>query len=109
MFFGGSGKLPSERFNASRAKEIGLLHEICAPGELDSVAAPIIDAFLISAPGAMAGTKALALEHAVQIMDESYFQRLIEVHSDQRVSEEAIEGLASFAGKRAPGWYPGKD
>jgi len=77
-------------------------------GELDSVAAPIIDAFLISAPDAMAGTKAIALEHAAQIMDESYFENLVEVHSDKRISEEAVEGLASFAQKRAPAWYPGK-
>jgi methylglutaconyl-CoA hydratase len=100
--------LSCERFSAARAKEIGLVHETCAPGELDSVAAPIIDAFLISAPDAMAGTKAIALEHAAQIMDESYFENLVEVHSDKRISEEAIEGLASFAQKRAPAWYPGK-
>ena len=100
--------LSCERFSAARAKEIGLVHETCAPGELDSVAAPIIDAFLISAPDAMAGTKAIALEHAAQIMDESYFENLVEVHSDKRISEEAVEGLASFAQKRPPAWYPGK-
>lgn len=100
--------LSCERFSAERAKAIGLVHETCPPGDLDSVAAPIIDAFLISAPDAMAGTKAQVLEQAAQIMDESYFQALIDVHSDKRVSAEAIEGLASFAEKRAPSWYPGK-
>lgn len=99
--------LSCERFGAARAKEIGLVHETCGAGQLDSTATPIIDAFLMSAPAAMAATKALALDHAAQIMDEAYFQELIEVHSDKRISEEAIEGLASFAQKRAPSWYPG--
>ena len=100
--------LSCERFSTARAKEMGLVHESCAPGELDKVAAPIIDAFLISAPDAMAGTKALALEHAAQMMDEDYFQQLIDLHTDKRLSAEAIEGLASFAQKRDPNWYPGK-
>jgi methylglutaconyl-CoA hydratase len=101
--------LSCERFGAARAKEIGLVHETCAAGKLDSIAAPILDAFLISAPAAIAGTKASVLEYAGQIMDEDYFEGLIEVHSEKRVSTEAVEGLASFAQKRAPSWYPGKD
>jgi hypothetical protein len=40
-------------------------------------------------------------------MDEAYLHELLEVHSDKRISEEAIEGLASFAQKRAPSWYLG--
>jgi methylglutaconyl-CoA hydratase len=100
--------LSCERFGAQRAYEMGLVHEVCAEGALDSTAAATIDAFLISAPDAMAGTKALALAQASQIMDEAYFEDLIAVHSDKRISDEAIEGLASFREKRDPDWYPGK-
>jgi methylglutaconyl-CoA hydratase len=100
--------LSCERFDATRAREAGLVHEVCAPGELDAAAAPVIDAFLKSAPEAIAITKALALAHAHQLMDEDYFQHLLDVHSDKRVTPEAQEGLASFKDKRDPAWYPGK-
>lgn len=99
--------LSCERFDAQRAQQIGLVHEVCAPGELDATAAPVIDAFLKSAPDAMAGTKALALAHAAQIMDAGYFDALVEEHSRKRASDEAVEGLASFKEKRDPAWYPG--
>lgn len=99
--------LSCERFDAPRAQQIGLVHEVCAPGELDATAAPVIDAFLKSAPDAMAGTKALALAHAAQIMDAGYFDALVGVHSRKRASDEAVEGLASFKEKRDPAWYPG--
>ena len=85
------------------------MHEVCPPGGLDAAAAPVIDAFLVSAPGAIAETKALALAHAGQVMDEDYFESLVRSHSAKRVSPEAREGLASFKEKRAPAWYPGGD
>lgn len=99
--------LSCERFGAQRAREVGLVHEVCAPGALDATAAPVIDAFLKSAPDAMAGTKALALAHAAQVMDADYFDALVDVHSRKRASDEAVEGLASFKEKRDPAWYAG--
>jgi methylglutaconyl-CoA hydratase len=99
--------LSCERFGAPRAQQIGLVHEVCAAGALDATAAPVIDAFLKSAPDAMAGTKALALAHAAQDMDADYFEALVDVHARKRASDEAVEGLASFREKRDPAWYPG--
>ena len=100
--------LSSERFDAARAKACGLVHEVCPQGGLDAAAAPVIDAFLKSAPQAMAETKALALAHAGQIMSDAYFDDLVRSHSLKRVSAEAREGLASFQEKRDPAWYPGR-
>lgn len=99
--------LSCERFDAERARETGLVHEVCEAGGLDAAAAPIVDAFLKSAPDAIAGTKALALAHAGQIMDAAYFESLVDVHSRKRATDEAVEGLASFREKRDPRWYPG--
>jgi methylglutaconyl-CoA hydratase len=100
--------LSCERFDATRAQQLGLVHEVCAPGELDATAAPVIDAFLKSAPDAMAATKAIVLAHGAQIMDAAYFDDLVAVHSRKRASDEAVEGLASFKEKRDPAWYPGR-
>lgn len=99
--------LSGERFDAARAQAVGLVHEICAPGELDAAAAPVIEAFLKSAPRAIAETKAQALEHAGALIDEDDFDRLVEEHARKRMSEEAVEGLASFRDRRDPQWYPG--
>ena len=100
--------LSCERFGAQRARELGLVHEVCESGALDATAAPVIDAFLKSAPDAMAGTKAIALAHAAQLMSAEYFDELVAVHSHKRATAEAVEGLASFKEKRDPAWYPGR-
>jgi methylglutaconyl-CoA hydratase len=54
----------------------------------------------------MAETKALALESSFGGMsvDDDAYARLVRMHSDRRQTNEASEGLASFAEKRAANW-----
>ena len=98
--------LSCERFNAERAKEMGLVHEVCAPGALDEVARGVIESFLLSEPNAMAQTKHFALDHARLHMSDEYFDKLVSAHAASRQSDLAAEGLASFVEKRKPSWYP---
>ena len=98
--------LSAERFGATRAKEMGLVHELCMPGVLDETAAPIIDALLKSSPEAMRVTKACVLAHANLVVDDPYFAELVDEHAAKRQTEEAAEGLASFVERRDPAWYP---
>jgi methylglutaconyl-CoA hydratase len=98
--------LSCERFNAWKAKELGLVHEVCDPGQLDVAAAPIIEGLLLSGPEALAQSKRAALELAGQIIDDDVFGQLIRQHSAKRQSAEATEGLLSFIEKRKPQWYP---
>ncbi len=100
--------LTAERFDARRAKEIGLVSEVCATGKLDDAAAPIIDALLMCGPEAVAMTKAGALELAGLVVDDNLATRLARQHAEKRVSSEGAEGLASFLKKRKPAWYTGK-
>lgn len=97
--------LTCERFDANRARELGLVHEVCPTGGLDEAAAPIIDHLLLSAPEATRQTKEVTLEYAGLLLDDDRFDRLIRQHSDKRQTWEAAEGLASFAEKRKPAWY----
>ena len=97
--------LSCERFDASRAQSIGLVHEVCDPSRLDDAAAPIIEAFLLSAPDSIRQLKALALEHAGVTIDDELFERLVRLHADKRETAEAQEGLSSFREKRPPGWF----
>lgn len=97
--------LSGERFDARRAEVLGLVHEVCQPGQLDASAAPIIDALLKIAPEAQALSKLSALRCADALIDDALFARLVQEHADKRQSAEAAEGLASFAEKREGAWY----
>jgi methylglutaconyl-CoA hydratase len=99
--------LTCERFDAAQAQALGLVHEVCPPGGLDAAAAPIIDGLLMSAPIATAQSKRAALKDAGLILSKARFEKLVEQHAAKRQTDEAMEGLASFAEKRAPSWYPG--
>lgn len=99
--------MSSERFGAERAKELGLVDEVCPTGKLDETASPIIEAFLLAGPDAMAQTKLLALELAGQLVDDPLADKLARHHAAKRMSAEASEGLDSFIEKRQPSWYTG--
>ena len=100
--------LTCERFGPETARSLGLVHDVCPEGGLDEAAAPVIDALLMSAPEATAATKRRTLEEAGLLLDEEHFDALIAEHASFRQGDEAAEGLASFAEKRAPSWYPGE-
>lgn len=98
--------LTCERFNAAKAKEIGLVDEVCATGDLDAAAAPLIDQLLDCPPIALAETKASILECAGLVIDDARAAELAKPHAAKRLTDEATEGLNSFIEKRAPSWRP---
>jgi methylglutaconyl-CoA hydratase len=98
--------LTGERFDAEEARRIGLVHAVCADGDLDAAAAPIIEALLQSAPEAVVDAKLLFLEQAGLLLSEQAVRALAFQAAAKRASPEAAEGLESFAAKRGPAWYP---
>jgi methylglutaconyl-CoA hydratase len=98
--------LSGEVFDAARAQAIGLVHECCPAGGLDAAAAPVIDAFLRTAPRAAAISKRSARACAGSILSDARFEQLVAEHAERRRSPEALEGLASFAQRRPPAWAP---
>ncbi len=98
--------LTGERFGAAEARRIGLVHEVVPLTELDTAGAKVDEQLLANAPDALAETKHLALESAFGGMgvEDSAWDRLVQKHAAKRQTEEAIEGLASFAEKRAGRW-----
>lgn len=94
-----------ERFDAHEARRIGLVHEVVPLGELEAAGARMVDHLLQNAPDANVQTKAVALECAWGKMGDETFDRLVSQHAAKRQSEEAAEGLASFAEKRPARWY----
>jgi methylglutaconyl-CoA hydratase len=97
-----------ERFDALQAWELGLVHEVCEPGELDEAAAPLIDAILKNGPDAVADTKRIIFETAGLAIDDAKAAELAADHARKRLTDEAAEGLVSFREKREAAWYPGE-
>jgi methylglutaconyl-CoA hydratase len=98
--------LTAERFDAAEALRLGLLHAVCPKGGLDAAAAPMIDGILMAAPEAVAVTKRLVRRTAGLETSAEFREQLAIEAATRRHSAEAREGLASFAEKRKPAWYP---
>ena len=92
-----------ERFGAERAREIGLVHEVVATGDLDVKVDEKVAEILQGAPVAQATIKALLrrLETTEPMEAPGLTSRVI---SELRTGEEGQEGLAAFLEKREPGW-----
>ena len=98
--------LTGERFDAAEARRIGLVHEVVALADLDRRGAAMVSQILENSPAAMAKTKQHILEHAEGGLARATMQGLIASHAGARQTDEAAEGLASFAGKRSARWAP---
>lgn len=94
-----------ERFTPALAREIGLVHVVVPPAELDVTVESTIQELLTSAPRAMRACKALARD--VAHMEQSEARTLTtETIARLRVSAEGQEGLRAFLEKRKPAWVP---
>lgn len=96
--------LSGERFNAIKAHEIGLIHELAKDNaELDQKIADILDQILTSSPTAMARIKQLLARNR-----DTEFQELrkycIAQIAELRTSDEGKEGLKAFLEKRPANW-----
>jgi methylglutaconyl-CoA hydratase len=91
--------LTGERFDASHAKEIGLVHEVVGAGQLDTAVARRLAELRTTGPTAIAAAKLLLR----RVLDSSYDDsRAItaEAIARQRVSPEGQEGLRAFLERR---------
>src|SRR6266705_622516 len=92
-----------ERFTAAYGRDIGLVHIVTTPEELDAALRKKVTELLKSAPMAMRVGKALALN--VGYMDHDTARRYTaETIARLRVSAEGQEGLRAFLEKRKPNW-----
>jgi methylglutaconyl-CoA hydratase len=92
-----------ERFDAERAREIGLVHDVVSEDELDASVDDKVGELLPGGPVAQATIKALLrrLETTEPMEAPGLSSRVI---SELRTGEEGQEGLAAFLEKREPRW-----
>ena len=95
--------LAGERFDAARARGIGLVHHTVPEPDLDAAVGAVVDGLLRGGPYAQGAIKALLrqLETTEPMDAPGLMSRVI---SELRTGEEGQEGLAAFLEKREPAW-----
>ena len=93
----------AERFDAARALQIGLVHQVAPEGELDGAVQRVVNELLSSAPTAT--TAARNLVKRVAGHPSADLRDLIAgISADRLTSDEGREGMSAFLEKRKPRW-----
>lgn len=95
--------LTGVRFDAARARQLGLVHEVVPTDALDAAVAKRVADVLAASPTGTARAKALLREIASR-HPEDVIGVTTNAIASQRVSEEGQEGLRAFLEKRKPSW-----
>jgi methylglutaconyl-CoA hydratase len=99
----------AERFSAARAREIGLVSEVCAEGDLDLNVQKLVNAITDNGPRAVAMAKQLAMSMSNRVINQELQGQTSALIAAVRVSAEGQEGLSAFLEKRAPSWMNSSD
>ena len=101
--------LTGERFNAQRAREIGLIDHLAKDdAAMDALITEKVKALMTSGPEAVAVAKDL-IRMVRTLPDDQVAQRTADIIAGLRVGKEGQEGMRSFLEKRSPSWAPKKD
>jgi len=97
--------LTGRNFEAERAAEIGLIHEVVAAEALEEVSLALAAEIAANAPLSMRGNKsAIDLLAASPILSEQQETSLIALRESCFSSADFREGIEAFAEKRKPEW-----
>jgi methylglutaconyl-CoA hydratase len=96
--------LTAERFDANEARRIGMVHDVCAPDDLDGRVHAIASSLLIGGPRAQFAAKQLIRSLVHRAVDEVVIEETAQCIANLRATPEAKEGIAAFLEKRPPGW-----
>jgi enoyl-CoA hydratase/carnithine racemase len=97
--------LTGRNFEAARAAEIGLVHEVVADDRLEAVAVELAGEIAANAPLSMRGNKsAIDLLTASPVLSDQQEAGLVALRESCFASEDFREGIEAFAEKRKPEW-----
>ncbi len=95
----------AERIDATRARELGLVHETVDPDQLDAKVQEIVEALLQGGPLAQAAAKDLIRAVDNQPINDNLVEETAHRIAHLRATPEAKEGIAAFLDKRQPNWF----
>jgi len=96
--------LTAERFSATRAAQLGLVHEVVPAESLDAKVAEIVAALMANGPAAVKACKQLVKDVAGQPITPLVREDTARRIADIRASIEGREGVRAFLDKREPSW-----
>jgi methylglutaconyl-CoA hydratase len=95
--------ITGERFSAQKALDIGLVHAICSPSQLQTTTQEYLSLLESSGPHAVIAVKEL-LNQWSALEKEKFCVYTEELIADLRASEGGKEGITAFLEKRKPVW-----
>lgn len=98
--------ITAERFNAGKAKRLGLVHQVVEAEELDASLEMTLRHLLHNGPQAMVAAKQLVNDISQLGTSQAALDISIERITSVRTSEEGREGIYAYLQKRAPNWMP---
>jgi enoyl-CoA hydratase/carnithine racemase len=97
--------LTGRNFDAERAEQIGLVHEVVEDGAFEEAAVELAAGIAANAPLSMRGNKrAIEMLNANPVLSEQQESALIALRESCFASEDLHEGVQAFAEKRKPQW-----
>lgn len=96
--------LTAERFNATSAESLGLVHQVVTNDTLENSAEPILQALLQNSPAAVSAAKQLLQHIYNKDISNAVIAHTTQAIAEIRVSAEGQEGLSAFLEKRKPNW-----
>jgi methylglutaconyl-CoA hydratase len=94
----------AEKFSATQAHAMGMVHELCSLETLDAKVAEIVATLCGNGPQALRACKRLVQDVADKPIDEALRTETARRIADIRASDEGKEGLQSFLQKRPAQW-----
>lgn len=97
--------LTGESFDAQRALQMGLIHEIVSAESQEKALMPFLNHMLTASPAALRETKKL-LSQLIPDIPERERQMTVEIIARLRRSEEGLQGINAFLEKKRAPWIP---
>jgi len=94
--------ISAEMFDATAAKNIGLIHELVSESELALAGSNFVDTIMKNGPDAISASKKM-INHLMTI-DESIVEYTAVLLSETRSGHEGQDGVRAFLEKRKPQW-----
>ena len=97
--------LTGERFDATTAERLGLVHQVIPSEVLDTAVDALVEEILSAGPKAVRAAKSLIFSVAGKEIDDLVMRDTAQRIAQQRAGAEAKEGLSAFLDKRKPAWF----
>ncbi len=96
--------LTAEMFDAEKALELGLIHQVVESEELDNVVDRLVKNMMRNSPAAMIAAKELIRNISKEPINKDMLHYTAKCISDIRATAEGKEGINAFLAKRKPSW-----